>query len=684
MKKKISDRLTSFYESYRTENQELFENDLFAKNMYKALLAGDKKVFQKNVSETKIFDEKWIETLESYFPSIDKIMRNPKSALKYEDEVVPIEKARKIDSKSIRHLSANTHLIKEIDGDDIKPKKILTTFSDVDYATYENRMVVSLIDRLFYFVRSRAEVIKEFGDSFQNKSLSFNADFPFNEVQLTFDLKLNIKEEPENQEINKYNKQLLQRVERLETMVSGFRRSPLVTALKDSPKVRTPIMKTSIILKNPDYKNCYMLWLFLDRYNTLAFETEIKEKNMKLDGQYLESIYQDIVVNLASIMYHQENRRQEYNEFDKVRRKRALKVIKDLDVNPLLDEEFTIEDQYINQYYLEQNKRLFKQSLEYHQATSSTYEVALKKALRETLEFSNQLYHDFFEFEKEDDIFRRLITSMSPQDELKEIRDMAKIAKAIREVKEVDYRRILSLERRLLTRIATLDKVLINSAERGLLSLIEMQKDEMKLQSELDQSIIEAENLKQEIELTKKYQAELNQLARDVNNRFREIEREYRQKERESLKEVRQEFNALHKLTLAQMNEEHQAKLAEIETSHQNTIDDMHENFILMQEDLISKYQQALRDEGISVTDDFRAEVALIKANQAKEEAALREQARKELYQQSLDLGSKHHDLKQELEEYSKLKRQEHQQKVAISNNPVGRRVRQKRTKLPY
>ena len=87
-------------------------------------------------------------------------MRNPKSGLKYEDEVVAIEKARKVDAKSIRHLSANTHLIKEVKGEDIRPKKILTTYSEIDYQTYENRMVASLIDRLFYFVDRVMKLLK--------------------------------------------------------------------------------------------------------------------------------------------------------------------------------------------------------------------------------------------------------------------------------------------------------------------------------------------------------------------------------------------------------------------------------------------------------------------------------------------------------------------------------------------
>lgn len=678
---KLNDKLTLFYEEYKSNNQELFDNDEFAKKMYQAIQAGDKEVYQKNIAETKIFDENWIETLESYFPSLDQIVRNPKSTIKYENEIVPIEKAKKTDSLSIRHLSANTHLIKEVDGDQIRPKKILTTYSDIDYATYENRMVSSLIQRLFYFVRSRYEVIKEFGDSFQQKALYFKADFPFNKGELSFDLKLNVKEELDNQEINEYNKRLLNRVERLEKLVSGFMGSNFMKDLKNTPRVRTPIMKTIVIQKNVHYKNCYMLWLFLDRYNTLAYETEIQEKEMKLDKDYLNSVYQDVITNLTSILYHQEKRKLEYNEFDKIKRKKAVKVIKDIEINPLLEEEFEIEDNNINQYYLEQSKKLFRQSLEYHEATSSTYEVALKRALRETIEFSNQLYHDFFEFEKEDDIFKRLISQMNPKDELAQIRKMSEIAKAIREVKEVDYRRIVAMERRLLTRIGELDKVLLKSAERGLESLIVMQKMESQLTSEQERSAFEAENLKQELEISKTYQQELDELRKNINQSFRAIEREYRKKETDAVREVKAEFRQLHRLAINNEKARHLTVLNELEVNKEQTINQMQEDFIKMQDDLIKEYQEKLRLEGILVNEDFETELKELRKIQAVEVSGSEDEHRKDIYQVSLDLGAKRQDLIKELEEYSDLMRQKYQ---VQSKNPVRRKVERQRIKSLY
>lgn len=656
MNAKTKDRLTQFYETYLVENEDLFAQDAFAKNMYRALLSGDKEVYQKNIEETRIFDEEWIVTLESYFSSIDFITRNPKSAIKYEQEVVAIEKARKINSHSVKHLSANTHLIKEATEDNVRPKSILTTYTEIDYATYENRMVYTLINRLYYFVRARHEAIKANIDSFQNKTLYFKAEFPFNKVDLTFDLKLNVKEELDNKEINKYNQQLLKRVEKLQKFVMGFQNTPFMDGLKKTQPVKTPIMKTNIFLKNVHYKNCYMLWLFLDRYNTLAFETEIKEKTLPLNKEYEKSVYQDVVVGLASVLYYYEERKIEFNTFDKVKRRKSLQVIKDLDLDPLFDEELEIEDQNINQYYLEQNRKLFEQALEYHEENSSTYEVALKRALRETVEFSNALYKEFFEFEKEEDIFRRLITSKDPKVELEEVRQMVLISRVIREVKEVDYRRIIQFERNLLNKTAELDQVLINSAQKGLEAAVQMEKNELVLKHEKSKSILENQNLKLEFDETKAIASELDEYRKNIFNTFKAIEKEYKQKEIDEIKELRQTLKVEHAAIINAEKERHQGVMKELETNRRNEINQIDNEFRRNKNEVIEAYQEILAKENILLTEAFQEELDALRIELDQLMALAEQEASMSVAEARDSKNQRYARLVKDVEEYKDLK----------------------------
>lgn len=464
------DLFESFYLSYQEAMQDIESHNTFPEYFYDVFLTGKSTIYQKNIMETKTFDEEWINTVESYFPSLNKITSDPKSVLRYDEEVVVVEKARKINSASIRHLSANTHNIKEVTDDGrVIPKKILTTYPNIEYGTYENRMVMTLIEKLFLFVRHRYEIIKSNVESFQKRHFNLESEFPINNTQVTLKVDVVLKDDLDNKKINEYNQTLLKRVEHLNRLVSSLKVSNFMELMKDQKKVFPPLIKSNIIVKNVDYRNAYLLWLFLDRYNTLTFDIDVKEKNLTFDEAYLKDIYQTTLINFATIAYNQANRKKLYDAIKakKIRRK-SLKVIKrhpdDLIANP---DPIEVEDQMINQYYLEKFKTLFKQSLDYHKITSKTYETSLKRALRDTIKITNNLYDAFFELDEEEDVFRRLVKDTDPVVELKDAKKKALIAKMIREVKEIDYRDSIRQERSLLRKISQLDTKLITASKNN-------------------------------------------------------------------------------------------------------------------------------------------------------------------------------------------------------------------------
>lgn len=155
------DDLYVFYNNISKEIKNNEDNERYMKYFFNSFLAGDTSVYHKSIAEFKNFDNEWIEKLEELLPSIDKIIRQPKSTLRYDEEIIIIEKAKKVTSTSIRHLAANSHLIKDIDDNgDIIPNKILTANPEVEYGIYENRFIMTLINRVVTFVGNRYEVIK--------------------------------------------------------------------------------------------------------------------------------------------------------------------------------------------------------------------------------------------------------------------------------------------------------------------------------------------------------------------------------------------------------------------------------------------------------------------------------------------------------------------------------------------
>lgn len=550
------DLFQSFYESYQEAFKEIESNHTFPEYFYDLFLAGKSTVYQKNITETKTFDEEWIRTVESYFPSINKIALNPSSALRYDEEVVAIEKARKVNSASVRHLASHTHNIKEIKNSEVVPKKILTTFSEVEYGTYENRMVMTLIDKLFLFVRHRYEIIKNNVESFQKRHFNLTSEFKILEIDAQVKIDVVLKEDLDNKEVNEYNRKLLKRVEHLDKLVTSLKMGSFMQMMEGQKKVYPPIMKSNIIVKNVDYKNAYMLWLFIDRYNTLAFDLDIKEKDLTFDEAYLADIYKSTLINFATIAYNQENRKELYELIqDKKYRRQGLKVIRrnpeDFIFNPTAIE---VEDQTINEYYLTQFKAFFKKSIDYHQSQSKTYETSLKKALRDTLQITNTLYDSFFELDEEEDIFKRLIKEQDPVLELQEAKEKALIAKMIREVKEVDYNNAIRQEKKQLNKISRLDKKLIQTSKEKKLITSKKIRSVESLKQEKLLANRRKHALEIKLKMNKYRDQEINGLRKQITYELNELVKNLEKNEEEELLILRKNLADKYERELNEIN----------------------------------------------------------------------------------------------------------------------------------
>jgi DNA repair protein SbcC/Rad50 len=524
--KKISD-LRKFHEELNTVYYDLEKDHEFPNHFYQALLSGENSVYQKSISEIKTFHEEWIGTIESYFNSLDKISKDPKSGLKYLQEVEAIEKAKKVNSDSIRHLASHTHLIKEVKHGDVIPKKILTTQAEINYAIYENRFVMTLINRLFDFVNQRYELVKSNVDSYNNKYFNFKSEFDMRESHIDFEINMKIKEDLENESINRQSHELLRRIEFLLKKVNGLKTSVFMETLKNAKPVIAPIMKTQIITKNVDYKNCYNLWLFLDKYNTLNFDLNILEQNLTFDRYYMRNIYQTVLTAFTTVYGNQKALEDHYQYVDvQEYKKKSPKVIKKtLDELMSSADPFVLENTQINQYFLDQNKQVFKERLNKALEESSSYDIALRKAMRETIQITNALFQDFFELgeddESEESFFQRMVKS-DLEDELTKAKDKARIARVIRETKEVDYNSAIRLEKRMLREIERIDKEIIKQTKRKNMELAKKMAIEERIRLERESLDSNQQALSDYLEFVSNTKQLLADEHRDVQDKIKE------------------------------------------------------------------------------------------------------------------------------------------------------------------
>lgn len=547
--KKTSD-LIKFHEVLNDALYQIEMEEEFPNHFYQALLSGENTIYQKNISETKTFHEEWIATIESFFPSLDKITRDAKSGLRYDQEIVAIEKAKKTNSESVRHLASHTYLIKEIRNGDVIPKKIQITQAEIELGIYENRFIMTLINRLFKFVMDRHEVVKNNVKAYERKHFNLKSNFEIRDSIVELDLDLNIKDELEFDSDGKSNFKLLNRISTLLKKVNGLRESNFMVELKNAKPIIPPIMKTSIILKNVDYNNCYNLWLFLDRYSVFNFDVDVKEQNLPFDKYYLRNVYQTALMSFSTVYANQEALKDMYqyvdvNEYTKRAPKFVKKNLKDIVKQP---DPVILEDTHINQYYLEQSMQIFKESIDKHQEDSSSYDVALRKALRDTINITNSLYESYFDFkpEKTDQalFFERMVHPDTEADILV-AKDKARVARIIRETKEVDYNNAIRLEKRMLKEIEQLDKKLAKELKRKAYDLAKKLAIEEKLKIErenlsINQGILEdyLRFVGEQKQVLSDEQKAFNQKLKDDAKKVKEEERKIIEQEKKKAKSM--------------------------------------------------------------------------------------------------------------------------------------------------
>lgn len=234
------------------------------------------KLAVKRDYENKTLNSKWIDMFEEVIPYIDNILRNPKRFIVNEEEIVKVELAKKITVESVIHLTQHTNLIQDYNPEngDVRPSKILNINKDESLDTYENRFVFTLINNMNMFYNQRLANFSG-GSSYYDKiDLDYEGNTKIDNDQIN--VKLSFKSL--NKDIadnNKENgKSVEDRLKKIKVQLDGFSGSELMQTLNKLhvPPVRSPIRKTNVILKNPNFQKASELWNYIQSYDSTDYE----------------------------------------------------------------------------------------------------------------------------------------------------------------------------------------------------------------------------------------------------------------------------------------------------------------------------------------------------------------------------------------------------------------------------
>lgn len=231
----------------------------------------DSRLEVKNQFRKVIYDYSWLEKMEDTMYYLDNIMRNPKKFIINEEEVVKIEKARKVTVESIRHLTQHTSYIQEFDQStgEVKPSKILNINKEEDYDMYENRFIYTLLINMKMFIARVSGACINGSNMSSVKNIKYSAVTKINSERVGIDINLNAVDNKNLSANSNGGLSISQRIEKINLQIANFMNSDLIKNLERAHVsfVRSPIKRTNVILKNPNFQKAMELWTFLEAYD---------------------------------------------------------------------------------------------------------------------------------------------------------------------------------------------------------------------------------------------------------------------------------------------------------------------------------------------------------------------------------------------------------------------------------
>ncbi|MBU1145055.1 MAG: hypothetical protein KJ971_04275 [Firmicutes bacterium] len=389
------------YKKINSTFSRLNEQDEFSQLFLNLLKSGNTTLYQKERRERRIFDDSWLDSVEKAVPVIDKLTRNPRESLKKVRVVVPVEQAKKTDKETIRHLAANTQFIKNVNSKgEVTPSQVLTSYTDSDFGTYENRFLMTLVDKLFIFIEKRYDlIVKKMHTEYVNY-LNLKSEVFFNDATLDYDITLKINQTLPSDEVDKQNQELFDRMTKVRTNITYFKMSTFMKAMKEFAPVTPPIMKTNIIMKDIDFRQCYSLWVLMDQIDRVGYDVDIFERDIDFDQEYIGQI------NNALLMLYTTFASQQSEDFGinqdvpfDYKRIKAPKITKqnlsDVYLQPGYLE---FENNHLNQYYLDQIRKSNYARFKTLSEAGISFEEAIDIIFKQIVDISNAVYEDYIKF----------------------------------------------------------------------------------------------------------------------------------------------------------------------------------------------------------------------------------------------------------------------------------------------
>ena len=295
----MSETIQDLYTGFSEQMEPIQEDSRYFRYLFEMAQASGTTIEQQREELVKVVDEEWISMIEDSLDAINTIIEKPRRFITTEEEVVPVSLAKKISADSVRHLSQNTQFLAPSEDGQVHPTRILNVNTVETYDLYENRFIYHLIQRLLTFVDKRTDVIFwSTGNEIRNRfKMHSKIDDAYEEIE--YNVEMTVKNRQSFAENDADNMDVFMRIDRVRRLVMALRGASFCQIMSGCSAVRSPIQRTNLIMKDPNYRKCYQLWQFMERYDKVGYNIDVQQQSLAFDDEYMVQMYTNLINNYA-------------------------------------------------------------------------------------------------------------------------------------------------------------------------------------------------------------------------------------------------------------------------------------------------------------------------------------------------------------------------------------------------
>jgi len=317
---------------------------------------GDNRFQFSNRKVEKTVDPKWVDAIDEALGSFQSILNNPRNVIREEELIVNVANAKRTGTEVIQHLAQHASLIEDFNENtgDVRPSRVMQRYRDDSNDLYENRLVFTVLEHAFHFVKIRYDALFEaMGDEFGAK-LKVESDMTCPTETVHMDMFLHIKETDSAMDTDEKNRDVFDRISRLYRMLSIFMSTPFAQQMRKLNRVKGTVIKTNVIKRNPNYHAVVKLWEFLRSYDDIGYTIRVVEQNPQIDERFERDIYHNILFQYIILKGYLEDEKDRRLPAPSKEKRRSLKPKFIREIIEELTEDYDLPDVEVRKVLIEE------------------------------------------------------------------------------------------------------------------------------------------------------------------------------------------------------------------------------------------------------------------------------------------------------------------------------------------